>query len=192
MNVDVTNASDGVARLFASLRFNDEFRLMFADQVQRHFFNGGVFYVDPENPQWDPAHPERNLPAARYSEMADQIELPLVAESARWGDARRTEMAYTTAEWRQILDDMFTNWLPQRSAIVLNQFVQRGLYPELAAPSLSQHGGMIDGSLPLTIDAPGEVYFTLNGTDPRRSASNRANASRYFSSGTTLQSRYHP
>ena len=48
-------------------------------------------YVDPDNPAWDPEHPERNVPAARYAELAALIELPLVAELARWGDTDRRD-----------------------------------------------------------------------------------------------------
>ena len=59
--------AQGVAQFYRSLLANDEFRLMFADRVQRHFSSGGVFYVDPAQPQWDPQHPQRNQPAARYA-----------------------------------------------------------------------------------------------------------------------------
>ena len=58
------------AYLYWRLQDNAEFRLLFADHMQRHFFNGGVFYVDPANPQWDPAHPERNVPCLLYTSSA--------------------------------------------------------------------------------------------------------------------------
>ena len=82
----------GVAVPFQSLRSSDEFRVLFGDRVHQHFSPGGALYVDPENPQWDPEHPERNVPAARYAEWADQIYDALLAESARWGDQHRSRL----------------------------------------------------------------------------------------------------
>lgn len=169
VRVNMLNANGGVASIIAPLRRNDEFRLMFADRVHRHFFNGGLLYVDPENPEVDAAHPERNVPAARYRELAERIELPLVAESARWGDARRTQAAMTIADWQVLLEDAYANYFPQRSANVLSQFIDRDLYPTVAAPAFSQHGGSLGKDFELQIEGPGEVYFTLDGTDPRQS-----------------------
>ena len=48
---------------------------MFADRAHKAFFNGGALYVDPGNPAYDPAYPERNVPAARYAELVDDREL---------------------------------------------------------------------------------------------------------------------
>ena len=169
VNLNQTRVSTGSAAFYQRLFSNDEYRLMFADRLHRHFFNGGVLYVDPEHPVRDPAHPERNVPAARYARIADQIELPLVAESARWGDARRTELALTIADRRALLDEMFKEFLSQRSSIVLNQFIDRGLYPELAAPVFHQHGGTVEPGFALTMNAPGTIYFTTDGSDPRAS-----------------------
>ncbi len=105
LTTDRTGVRDGAAQFYGSLLANDEFRLLFADHVQRHFSPGGALYVDPTQPQWDPLHPERNAPAARYLALADKIELPLVAESARWGDTQSTAtrkdgLTYTLRDWR--------------------------------------------------------------------------------------------
>ena len=43
---------------------NPEFQVRVADRVHRHWSPGGVFYVDPEQPAWDPERPEGNVPAA--------------------------------------------------------------------------------------------------------------------------------
>ncbi len=175
LSTNRTSVTDGVASAYRFLRANEEFRLQFADHVHRHFFNGGALYVDPDQPAWDPANPQRNVPAARYMELANQVELPLVAESARWGDTqslstRRDERIYTVHNWRTKRDNLMERYFPRRSDLVLRQLTQGGLYPELAAPVFSQHGGFFKPGLSLTIDAPGEVYYTLDGTDPRQSA----------------------
>jgi hypothetical protein len=46
------------------LRNNAEYRLKFADHVQKQYFNGGPLYVDTNNPAVDPANPQRNRPGA--------------------------------------------------------------------------------------------------------------------------------
>jgi hypothetical protein len=163
---DRTGVSVGAAAVYSQLRGNDEFRLRFADHVQRHFFEGGLFYVDSDNPAADPANPERNMPAALYQRLADQVELALIAESARWGD-QHEELPLTVADWRTERDDLLANYFPRRSPIVLDQLVAAGLYPTIVAPVFSQHGGTVPSGTLLTLEGPGEVYFTLDGSDPR-------------------------
>ena len=175
LQTDRTGVREGAAEAYYSLLANDEFRLMFADHVQRHFSPGGVFYVDPDQPGWDPEHPERNMPAARYVELAQQVELALIGESARWGDTQSTStrndgLTYTLRNWRAKRDNLLANYFPRRSQIVLNQFANAGLYPSIAAPVFSQHGGRVSPGYELSLEGSGAIYYTLDGTDPRQSA----------------------
>jgi hypothetical protein len=78
---------------FQQLMANAEFRLRVADHIQKAWFNGGVFYVDPQNPKWDPSHPERNMPAARDRPggggrigAVGRFEAPSGADSQRLDD----------------------------------------------------------------------------------------------------------
>jgi hypothetical protein len=160
---------NGVAAPWPYLRQNAEFRLLVADRLHRHFFSGGPLYVDPLAPQWDPAHPERNVPAARFKELADRVDRAVVPESARWGD-QHTSTSYTRDEhWEPQLQSVLNQYFPQRSAIVLEQFRQAGLYPQVEAPSFNQHGGSIREGFVLRMYAPaGTIHYTLDGTDPRR------------------------
>ena len=157
------------AYLYWRLQDNAEFRLLFADHMQRHFFNGGVFYVDPANPQWDPAHPERNVPAARFMRRAQEIERALVPESARWGDWKIPGVIYNRDDhWIAERDRMLTQFFPQRSAVVLQQLRDIGLYPAVDAPTFSQHGGAVPPGFQLTMTSPDDaIYFTTDGSDPR-------------------------
>jgi hypothetical protein len=175
LNTNRLNVTDGVAAPYRSLRDHEEFRLLFADRVHRHFFHGGALYVDAANPEWNPERPELNRPAARYDELAGDVELPFIGESARWGDTQSTATrndgrTYTLHDWQAIRDRLFERYFPRRSEIVLNQFIQAGLYPQLAAPVFNQHGGSIQSGFELEIQASGQVYFTLDGSDPRRSS----------------------
>jgi hypothetical protein len=170
-NADVgADAPNTPAYLYYRLRDNPEFRLLFADHVQRHFFNGGVFYVDPNNPAWDPQHPERNQPAARFAELVQQIDRAVVPESARWGDGAldATEPPFTRDDWVRERDRLLNEVFPQRTAIVLQQLRDIGLYPAVEAPAFNQHGGQVPLGFQLNISAPaGTIYFTTDGSDPR-------------------------
>ena len=155
--------------LYYRLRDNPEFRLRFADHVHDRFFNGGAFYVDPSNPAWDPAHPERNLPANRFNALVQQIDRAVVSESARWGDVSTPGTTFTRDDqWIYKRDQMFNQFFPQRSAIVLQQLRDINLYPAVVAPEFNQHGGSVPPGFPLTMTAPaGTIYFTTDGSDPR-------------------------
>ena len=140
--------------IFQKLMANLEFRLRVADHVQKHFFNGGV--LTP------------SVARSLFMKRKDQIELAVVAESARWGDAKRSTPFTRDVEWRAAVNNILNNYLPQRTDIVLNQLKVKSLYPTLAAPAYSQHGGNVEGGYALSISAPvGTLYYTLDGTDPR-------------------------
>lgn len=174
VNADLTNVGadrpNTPAYLYYRLRDNAEFRLQFADQVHRHFFNGGALYVDPANPQWDPAHPERNRPAARLVQRANEVYQAMVPEAARWGDGALASTATYTRDsnWVPERNWMLNTLMPQRSAIVLQQLRTAGLYPTVAAPAFNQHGGSVPAGFQLAMAAPaGALYYTTDGSDPR-------------------------
>ena len=57
-----------------------------------------------------------------------QIETPLLAESARWGDAHRAGAPYTVqAEWQDEVDRRLNTYFPARSQTVLDQLEAQGL-----------------------------------------------------------------
>ena len=167
---DVTDISsyDTPAWLYAKLRDNPEFRLHFADRLHKHLFNGGALYVNPDQPDWDPDYPENNVPAARLMKRAQKIDRAMVGESARWGDWKGTDLYTRNDDWAVELERLLLHYFPQRSAIVLQQFRDRDLYPAIVAPSYSQHGGVVDEGFTLAIEAPeGIIYYTTDGADPR-------------------------
>jgi hypothetical protein len=152
------NQADKPSRLFAQLRANPEFRLLFADHLQKHFFNDGVLTAAKNQ--------------ERYRALADLIDEAIVGESARWGSYRRPGQPYTRdVEWVAERDRILNTYFPQRNAQVLNQFRALGLYPDVAAPTFNQHGGEVDEGFALSLTNPnaagGTVYYTLDGSDPR-------------------------
>ncbi len=164
------NGDKTPGRLFQKLRDNAEFRLRFGDRLHRHFYNDGTFYVDPDRPGWEPAEAERNRPAARYFQWASRIDQAIIAESARWGATRRTPAFTRDEEWVEERDRILEDWLPRRAAQFLAQCRDEALYPRLEAPRFGRHGGLFEPGLEVTVEAPaGTIYYTTDGSDPRRS-----------------------
>ena len=160
---------DSPTKFYHALRSNDDFRLLFADRLEKAFGQGGPFYVDPTNPEWDPAHPERNVPASRWVALTNHIEQALIAEATRWGDVRRIQ--YTPHDqFRALREDLLQDWFPQRSKIVFDQFRRLNLYPDHQPPLFHHLGGQIPDGFELTLSNPdleGDIYFSLDGSDPR-------------------------
>jgi hypothetical protein len=158
---DVTR-TDVPSGLHVKLVASPEYRLAFADRVYKHLFNNGALTVGPITNRW--------LNRAR------QVELPIIAESARWGDYRRDVHSFETGpyefytkntHWLVEQGRLLTNYFPQRGGVLLNQLLAVNLYPSNAAPVFSQHGGRVARSYELTITATNDIYYTLDGTDPR-------------------------
>lgn len=165
---------DSPTKFHHALRSSPEYRQLFADRLHMAFFNSGVLAVDPDNPQWDPLHPERNVPASLWMELTREIESALIAESARWGDYRKAIPYTVSNEFESLRNDLLSNWFPERSAVVLSQFRAQNLYPDLAAPSFSQFGGVVESGFLLEMTGPedGTIYYTIDWDDPRVSARN--------------------
>jgi hypothetical protein len=160
--------------LQAKLVASPEYRLLFADRVQRHFFNGGVLTT--------------NAVIASWLARAAQIDRAIVSESARWGATMttvgqpgKTDLTplpypgytawtpYTRDEnWLGEQSRLLTNYFPARAAVVLNQLRTAGLYPtNVQAPVFNQFGGRVARGFALTLTSTNMIYFTTNGTDPR-------------------------
>ena len=165
---DRTGVDNAVARPYAAARMNADFRMRFADRVHRHFSEGGVFYVNPAQPAWNPEAPENNPPAERFAALASVIEGPMVGESARWGDQMGTGPYTRNDHWANARENLLVDYFPRRSAIVLDQLRAAGLYPYTAAPRMAPVGGVVDSGAEVTLDAPlGTIYYSTNGQDPR-------------------------
>ncbi|HVR76403.1 MAG TPA: lamin tail domain-containing protein, partial [Planctomycetota bacterium] len=153
-------------QIFSRLKLNPEFRLLFADRVQRHLFASGA--LTPE------------AAAGRLTERNGQIDDAVVLESARWGDYRRDvhrwqdppfELYKRDVHWVREQSRLLTQYFPRRTDVVLNQFRQGGLYPATAAPLFGQHGGEIAPGFALSLSLPagaaGSIHYTTDGSDPR-------------------------
>ncbi|MBP7949976.1 MAG: lamin tail domain-containing protein [Verrucomicrobiales bacterium] len=150
----MATTGETVYRMFYQLRANAEFRLRFADHVQKHCFNNGALT------------PARSI--ARWQSRATELYSPILAESARWGDARREPPFTRNVEWEAERTRLTGTYFPQRTGIMLNHLRTASLFPAVAAPSFNQHGGSVNSGFSAAISAPaGTIYYSLDGTDPR-------------------------
>jgi hypothetical protein len=142
---------------------NKEYRLKFADRVYRHFFNNGALTVDSC--------------IARFKKTADQLDLAIIAESARWGDSKSSIPRTKITDWLPAVNRVTDNYMPFRSQIVLNQLLNENLYNPLKPPVYKNNGTeifstkiQISENQFISLENPnstGSVIYTTNGTDPR-------------------------
>jgi len=144
-------------RFYDRARLNAEFRLLFADRIHKHCFNGGPL--------------TSATMIARYSTMAAVLEPAIDAEAARWGDNPNTRMGvrdYRKSHWIAARNSILNNFMPNRPAIAMSQYRAAGLYPATNAPEFTQHGGVLEPPLlNFTGVTSGTVYYTTDGSDPR-------------------------
>ncbi|MBM4103733.1 MAG: hypothetical protein FJ263_06715 [Planctomycetes bacterium] len=180
--------TSGVGKIFQNLRKSAEFRLLFADRVQKHCFNDGAL----------------NIPNSqnRYLEAANRIDKAIVAESARWGDTKM-KTPYSNAlpipSNPNNLDDPYyptpphgpnyyftreDSWVPERDCVV-NHYIPEihnmanssaiikvlrsknpKLFPSIDAPVFNvngtyKFGGYVSASDTFTITDPGASGGTI-------------------------------
>lgn len=162
-----------VAYFYTQLQNHSEFALAFADRAHRLLFNDGALYVDPAfatvGTVYDPAHPERNRPAALYHDLTERIEGGIPMEYARWANYFHAPGTVTPVDWENERKRILNDYFPIRSGVLLAQLKNKALYPNVVAPSFNQHGGQVPLGFALTMSAPvGTIHYTLDGSDPRQ------------------------
>lgn len=150
--------------IHTQLLLNDEYQILFADRIQKHFFNQGA--LTPDNS------------ANEFAARSDLITPALVAESARWGDFRRdvNPDPWDTSQYDLYTRDdhylptltwLFDTYLPQRTDIVVADFRAQGTFPSIDSPSISLESGLTPRGSTFTFTSDQPVYFTTDGNDPR-------------------------
>jgi len=133
------------------LKDNVEYKLRFGDIAHRVFLNDG---------------PLSGLkPREMYLARMAEIDRAIVGESARWGDAWDSS-PHTRSEWLNVQAGKLSK-LVGRGEYMLNKLKSAGLYPALEAPVFNPHGGWSADEFDLVITGPAQIWYTLDGTDPR-------------------------
>lgn len=141
--------------LMQSKTYKEEFE----NAVEKQLFNNGVLTA-------------KNL--AKYYQMrADNVDRAVVGESARWGDNRLNKPLTRDEEWVTEREWILNEFFPNRRQSVMEQFRQKGWISDLEPPKViidreEMHSATYRSGQLLELQAKqGEIYFTLNGSDPR-------------------------
>jgi len=127
----------------------DEFKILFADRINKHLFNGGVL----DDRDFENSH-LKNLADQLYGEFSDLLSY-MNKESVNENIIR--SWANTTNGRRQYLLG------PKRE-----DFRNNGLWPKTEPPQFSQLGGSVPKGYNLGItNEKGKIYYTTDGSDPR-------------------------
>jgi hypothetical protein len=132
-----------IARLYQRLRPNREFRLLWADRIQKHFFNGGALTGG-------------NI-SNRFN--AQRAELSAVIP------AMQTEILDWARDRHNIIMGQFNTYGLYGFSNALY-----GIFASSNAPAFNKHGGAVTPGFSLTMTAPlpnSTIYYTTDGADPR-------------------------
>lgn len=151
--------------LHFKLSDNPEYRARFADRAWKHLSEGGAL------------SPEKSL--ERINIRINEVDVAIVAESARWGDSKRTGAPYTrNNNWIPEISKIRNNYIPYRTKVLIDQLLRADLFPGVNAPVIKMQSGTpvpenVFLTSPLTIEienpnSSGTIYYTLNGSDPRK------------------------
>ncbi|MBN2775803.1 MAG: CotH kinase family protein, partial [Prolixibacteraceae bacterium] len=147
------NGTSVIVRIWNKLKQDNEFLLFFADRVYENCYHG---WLSPEKATktWDI--------------LNNYIRLPIIAESARWGDA-----VYPTTKTKN------DNWIPEVNRInnVLKtrneEFIailkSYGFYPAIDPPqiSCSKNNNHVITVQIINPNSEGNIFYTINDKDPR-------------------------
>lgn len=138
---------------------NGDFKVLLADKIQKQMLNVGG-NLTPE------------VAATRYTKLADEIDMAIIAESARWGDCSKgTGAPYTKNDnWIPRKQDLLTNYFPFRTDTVIKQLRDKGFFTTIEAPKFTHQSDTISTALSLGMTTnTGTIYYTIDGSDPRTS-----------------------
>jgi hypothetical protein len=175
--IGTTLTSSNPRRMWEKCMANAEFRSFFADRVQKHCFGNGALTPAGQTALWQ----------ARAAE----IDQAVIGESARWGDSARAAPLTRDTDWLPRINFFVNSWFPSRTGIVISQLRARGYFPALAAPTVAPLPGTVEPGTVVTLTqnpVVGVIFYTLDGTDPRRFGGSRNPAAQVWPGSYTLLS----
>jgi hypothetical protein len=155
---------------FNTLATIGEFRIRYADRIQKHLFNGGAL----TNPRC----------RERFEKWVPVLDKAVIAESARWGDVRKTPAYTRDQDWlpavAHVLHTVFAPAGPNRTSAMIAKY-RSETWPGTSIPWLLQtqapsfqingvaaHGGFLNPADTVSFGiTEGIVYYTTDGSDPR-------------------------
>ena len=120
---------------------NSDYKQRFIDRVTEVFQDDGL---------WGDANVLRML-----NERAAEINLAIIAESARWGDSKRGT-PFDKDDWLNAVQTV-RDWIPGRREDVLDQFRGVGWYPDFKSPVATPESGSVATGTNVTLDVAGNA-----------------------------------
>lgn len=166
-----------------------EFRVMLSDKMTCACYNDGI--LTPE------------MADSFYMHRVNQISTSLIAESAKWGDNNFTylggggaEFHIAKPEW-DVNDEFYTElnrvrteFIPNRPTELIKHYRSKGISSYLNPVQYSNNGGTVAANTTITLTNPNtvasEIYYTLDGTDPRVVAGNISPTAKLYTGPITL------
>lgn len=153
---DTTTAGSGFtsrdkfnpATLHQRLCQHPEYRNRFADLVQKHLYGDGA--LSPAKAQ------------ERFRSRMNEIDLAIIAESARWGRGKTRD-----ATWLPACNQVVNDYLVKRRDIIVTHFRNRGWFPSIDAPLYSVMNTEVAYGDVVRVSGNGAFYYTTDGSDPR-------------------------
>ena len=162
-----TYYSGCTTHIFKYLMQNHVFRHRYIDRAyQLLVAPGGLLTEQPVVELWD--------------SLYNDISLALYAESARWGDYRRDVHPYASRgelytpdkHYLKQRNKLLNEYFPQRTAVVVQQMIDKGWYPKTQPPRFIINGEEDNGADTLsaddvlTLEGIGTILYTDNGAAP--------------------------
>ncbi|MCP4846398.1 MAG: hypothetical protein GY899_00430 [Verrucomicrobiaceae bacterium] len=150
-------------------RGSAEFRLLVADRINKHFFNGGIL-DDRSN-------------VNRVHTLKDELR-----------DTVSEGIEYMAGSWNENWFNAWVNPGEGRRSHLLgpagNQFAAAGIWPAITPPAFSIHGGDVrqgQGITVLGIPAGASVYYTTDGSDPRLADGSPSPVAKKYTDGIPIE-----
>lgn len=142
--------SDENSRVFQNLFKSAEWRLLFADRIHKHMFNGGA--IDDRNLEESNIRSRKDSLVSSFQPLLRYVHGLAVEEEwyHRWVDSktgRRTHLLGPNSQ----------------------HFREQGLWPTTPPPVFNQLGGEVDSTFTLSMSKSetGTLWYTVDGRDPR-------------------------
>ena len=172
--LNATHYSQGspVAILYTEVKDNPEFKLLMADRIHRHMFNGGALTETRMLGSWQALADVFQPLLREVSGNAASSVTPLLPD---WVNGKGDTSRYTTSgatnrpTRRRVLLDGFIDDTAGGAAVT-GHLRAAGLWPLTQPPRFGQHGGTVPAGYSLTITNPGNagtIIHTIDGRDPR-------------------------
>ena len=151
--------------LHEKLSKNIEYQVLFSDHIYRHFFNHGALTAQ--------------VSQQRLAARTNEIDTAVIAESARWGDAKVHPARTKDDDWAPAVSWIMNYYFPTRTGVVLQQLKNDKLYTSINPPlimfgsqeiqnnTMTLHSGDKVRIVNANTSQTGSIFYTLDGTDPR-------------------------